>query len=303
MRKWIAAFLALALVLSGCVSAKKEPETPEGQPIYYLTREGTAGGGDMIRESCEVLELEPDASLQETAVAVVERLLRGPEDRELESPIPSGTELLGLEIRERWAYVDFSGGLDRLSGVDLTLADYCLTLSLTALDGVNAVTVTVRGKPLVQQPKQAFFERDVLLSTMDDVLQLVEVTLYFLDSGGALAGETRMLEIYEGQTVAENLVDALLEGPESKDLTAVIPEGFAVSSVRVDSGVCYVNLPEASLDLLPAEEEQQRMILWSLADSLYSIETVQEMRLLADGQELEYFGSVPTESVAVRPQG
>ena len=41
------------------------------------------------------------------------------------------------------------------------------------------------------------------------------------------------------------------------------------------------------------------MILWSLADSLYSIDSVEEIRLLADGEELKLFGSVPVESVAV----
>ena len=48
---------------------------------------------------------------------------------------------------------------------------------------------------------------------------------------------------------------------------------------------------------------QVRMALWSLADSLYSIGAVEELRLLADGEELEFFGLIPVESVAVRPKG
>ena len=71
----------------------------------------------------------------------------------------------------------------------------------------------------------------------------------------------------------------------------------------MDSGICYVSLPAASLALLPGDEEAQRMALWSLADSLYSIGSVEELRLLADGEELEFFGLIPVESVAVRPKG
>ena len=56
-------------------------------------------------------------------------------------------------------------------------------------------------------------------------------------------------------------------------------------------------------DMLPADEQAQRMILWSLADSLYSLDPVTEIRLLADGEELELFGNIPVESIAVRPQG
>ena len=212
-------------------------------------------------------------------------------------------ELLGLEIRDRTAYVDLSSGFNQLVGVGLSMADYCLTLSLTALDSVRAVTVTAQGRPLGQQPKQVFYERDVLLSDMGDVLQTVEVSLYFLNADGALAAEKRMLSLYEGQTLAEALVAALLEGPESRELLRAVPEGFAINYVRVDSGVCYLSLPASSLALLPQDGQTQQMILWSLADSLYSIDSVEEIRLLADGEELKLFGSVPVESVAVRPQG
>lgn len=295
---------ALLAVLPGC-GAPPEAAAPEsGVLIYYLAREEDARGGDRIQGSYEDLSLAEDATVRETAAAVVERLLAGPADGDLASPLPGGVELLGLEVRDRTAYVDLSGGLDLLSGVDLTLADYCLTLSLTGLDGIGAVCLTAQGAAVGQQPKQTFFERDVLLSTMDDVLQTVEVTLYFLDGEGNLAGESRTLSLYEGQTQAESLVSALLEGPENRDLSRALPEGFAVNYVRVDSGVCSVSIPAASLALLPEDGDAQRRALWSLSDSLYaSIDSIEALRLLANGQVLEFFGSVPVESVAVRPQG
>ena len=165
------------------------------------------------------------------------------------------------------------------------------------------MTVTAQGRPLGQQPKQVFYERDVLLADMGDVLQTVEVSLAFLNAGGALVAERRLLSLYEGQTLAEALVAALLEGPESRDLLRALPEGFAVNYVRVENGICYVSLPASSLGMLPPDEQAQRMALWSLADSLYSLESVTELRLLADGEELELFGSIPVESVAVRPKG
>jgi germination protein M len=154
-----------------------------------------------------------------------------------------------------------------------------------------------------QQPRQLFYERDVLLSDMDDVLQSVEVSLYFLDAGGALAEERRTLSLYEGQTLAETLVAALLDGPENRELQRAIPEGFSVNYVRVENGVCYVSLPASSLEILPAEEHAQWMLLWSLADSLYSLEAIEEIRLLADGEELKEFGQIPVERIAVRPMG
>ena len=83
----------------------------------------------------------------------------------------------------------------------------------------------------------------------------------------------------------------------------MLPEDFQVNFVRMENGVCYVNIPASSLETLPEDEEQQRMMLWSLADSLYSIDAVEELRLLADGEELTHFGLIPVESAAARPKG
>lgn len=304
MNKRRMSLLASLLVLLTACSAPAGPEQgTEGVLVYYLLPEEEARGADRIGARWESLALPEGADDLTEARAVVERLMAGPEDESMYSPLPEGVELLGLELRDRTAYVDFSGEIRDLSGVELALADYCLTLSLTALDSVRAVIVTAQGRPLGQQPKQVFYERDVLLSDMGDVLQTVEVSLYFLNADGALAAEKRMLSLYEGQTLAEALVAALLEGPESRELLRAVPEGFAINYVRVDSGVCYLSLPASSLALLPQDGQTQQMILWSLADSLYSIDSVEEIRLLADGEELKLFGSVPVESVAVRPQG
>jgi len=295
--------LSLSLALTACAMQEPDEQKQTGYAIYYLDI-GLKRGGDAIRVSYEQLELAEDADLEQRAQAVVQRMLQGSrEDGELVSPMPEYVQLLSLDVRDRRAYVDLSSGFDQLNGVDLMLADYCLVLSLTALEGIQSVAITAQGRTMMQQPKQIFFERDVRLMSMEDMMQTVEVTLYFQDEGGAMVGEPRTLEIYEGQTVAETLVMALQEGPENRGLKTVIPKEVTISSARVENGICYVNFAEESLKALPQEENQQQMILWSLADSLYSIETVEEIRILADGQELEMFGLIPAAVVAAKPQG
>ena len=303
MKKRIAAALALMLTLTACGISQTPQEEETGYLIYYLAGNEDARGGDLIRGSYEDLPVAEDASTEVKAKAVVRQLIAGSADGSLRSPFPEDVRLLSLSIQDRRATVDLSSGFSQLSGVELAMADYCLTLSLTALEGISAVAVTSQGRAVGQQPKQLFYERDVLLSNMGDVLQTVEVTLYFLNGQGALEGEQRTLEIYEGPTLAENLVSALLAGPENRELTAVIPEDFMINSVRVDEGVCYVNISQESLASLPQEESGQRLILWSLADSLYSVETINELRLVSNGEELTHFGLVPVDTVAVRPQG
>lgn len=300
MKRFLSLCLALLLLfpaLAGCAEQQPEPQSPSLLIHYVVAAPDQARGGDAIRGVETDLSLAENATLEEQAAAVVNKLLEQPQDSHLQSALPS-VELLGITVQGRRAIVDLSRNFNRLTGVELTLANSCLVLSLSQLDGINAVSVTVQGRAAVQQPQQAFYEWNVLLSSMDDVRQTTSVTLYFADSTGTLVGETRVLEIYEGQPVVETLVLELLKGPESRELTAIFPEEFFVNSVRVEGGVCYINLPQSSIALLPEDVSSQRLMLLSLARSLYSLDTITSLRLSADGEELESFGDAPLSEVS-----
>lgn len=293
---------ALLLIISACAPAEDTDEQGTTFSIYFLTPTGTASGSDALKCSNELLDIDETASIEEKALAVVERLLLGSQDRSLLSPFPKDTELLSLSVRNARATVDFSG-IARLNGIELTLADYCLVLSLTAIDGIDSVIISCDGRFMPQQPQRIFKQQDVLLSTGDSVLQQMEVLLYFLDENDVLIPEQRTLDIYEGETQSSVLIAALLAGPEDSSLRSVIPADFYISSVKVENGVCRINIPSASLLTLPQDETAQHLILWSLAESLYSLDYVQEIRLITDGEELDRFGSVPVTGIAERPQG
>ena len=84
---------------------------------------------------------------------------------------------------------------------------------------------------------------------------------------------------------------ALENGPESKKLSAVLPEGFRVRSVWLEEDVCYVNLSSSQLETLAPEADLQTAAD-SLARSLCSLDTVDEVRFLVDGEFGRWYGSV-----------
>ena len=65
---------------------------------------------------------------------------------------------------------------------------------------IAVVGITVRGQELAYRDTQTFTARDVLLSSNEDVIGTVPVTLYFLNEAGKLAPEERTLDLYEGDT-------------------------------------------------------------------------------------------------------
>lgn len=303
MKKYLLlAMTALLFLVCACVQTAEGEETGTTHPVYFLAPTHTAHGGDAMQSNAEVFHLPDTATTEEVARAVVERLLLGSQNGTLVSPFPVDTKLLSLSVRNGRAYVDLSG-ISLLEGIALTLADYCLTLSLTAIEGIDSVSITANGRFLLQQPRKIFFPYDVLLSSEDSVLQQVQVLLYFLNPDGVLTSEKRMLDIYEGETQSAVLLTALLAGPKNSELLRVIPEDFTISSIKTEDGVCVIHLPMQTLQTLPSDEYTQNLILWSLAESLYSLDYIHEIRLLVDGEELEYFGSVPVSSIATRPQG
>lgn len=289
---------ALLVLLSAACARPEEPAEGSGQLLYFLSPADTAPGGDAITGVRVDLGLSEDTPPDRAAAAVVEGLIAGVEGYETAL---RDVQLRSVSILGRRAYVDFSPNYAFLTGIELSLADYCVTLSLTQLEGISAVTITAAGRELFYRDTAVLMGRDVLLSSMEDVIETVPVTLCFQDGEGALALEERLLELYEGQTLAESLLSALLEGPRERGLSPVIPEGFVFNGVRVEDRVCYLSLSSKVLTLLPEAAEEQEKVLRSIALSLYSMETVDELCVLSDGEELQLFGQVPTDLIRFRP--
>lgn len=289
MKRWMCFLLSAALLFTvGC--AQESEEKAEGYDLYFLETEPEMGGGALQVEKAYLPELE-DASPEETAKGLMEALLQGPLDGALKSAIPAGTSLLSLEVSGGRALVDVSASYGSLSGVALTLADYAVTMTLTQVPEISSVKITVRGQELAYRNKQTFASRDVLLFPEEDVVGTVQAVLYFLDENGVLAPEERTLELYEGDTQVFAVARALENGPEGKKLSAVLPEGFRVRSVWLEEDVCYVNLSSSQLETL-APEADLRTAVDSLARSLCSLDTVDEVRFLVDGEFTRWYGTV-----------
>ena len=284
--------LALALTLSGCAAAAATAREEDNCQLYYLVRdlEKTAGG-DALGTERSALPKESDDTLQTQVEALMNALLAGPGDGGLASPFPEGTRLLGVELRGSHAKVDLSSHYRSLSGISLTLADYCITLTLTQLSAVRSVSILVRGQELSYRDSQRFRPRDVLLSSTEDVVAAVDVTLYAIDPQGKLSPVERTLDLYEGDTQAEVLAAALRDGPWDRDWRSALPEWFTVQSVWLDDGVCYANLLSSAVPE-GADPAEADLALRALQDSLASLDSVREVRILVNGELAERYAGV-----------
>lgn len=297
MKRRMVYLLLAVLLLALCACAGgDEPDAADRYLLYYPASElKSVSGADALVTRELVIEDSASLTTEELASRLLEALLAETTDAGIAQVAPSGTSVLSLAVRGGFARLDLSRQYARLGGVELTLADCCITLTLTQLENVNAVTITSGGQELPYRRTQLLTAADALLSTREDALRPVAVQLYFYDrETRALRAERQVLALYEGQTRAAALLEALLRGPESDDLMALLPEDFAILSVRVEEGVCYLNLPSGvSLGGAP------QLAVESLVSSLCSLENVEAVQFAVDGELVsELDGVVVSEPLA-----
>lgn len=282
MKRIAVVLAAFALLLSAC--SGQEPErSADDYTLYYTAPLSESGGGDAIRSG--VVRIEDSASLttEELAAKLIDELLR-PEGETARSPFPAGTSLQQLEVAQGRARLDLSGQYARLSGIDLSLADACVTLTLTQLSGIYAVSITANGRELPYRQTQLLTAADALLSSNEDVLRPIDVTLWFLDvRTGQLRELQQTIGLFEGQSRVSAVLDALKAGPDGDEmLQKLLPEDFAILSARTEDGICSVNLSSQSAQLV--DETLRGIAMESLSRSILSLSGVEEVRYLVDGE-------------------
>ena len=307
MKRRIVTLLLAALLLctaAGC-GEKNAADGTENTSAYlrlYCPAElgeknRSAGGGDAVNGipiSWKQVRGD-DRGRQQQAQYIMELLLGGCTDKDFICPVPKGTAVNSCTVTGGTVSVDLSGEYNQLMGIDRTIADYCITLSLMQLDGIYAVRLTVNGLLPEGRTNGVYTSAEVLLTSPEDIVRTVKVTLYFPTGSGTLTGEERRLTVYEGETVAQAVVKALAERPMDSYAGSeqLLPEGFAVLDTKVEGGTCYLNLAGSVTALLPEDSTDQERMIQGLVDSLCSLEDVSQVQLMVDGEYQMMLGCVP----------
>lgn len=284
MKRWIVSILCILLfvAIGYAFMGPNENQEETGYKVYFREANlSDAHSGDALRP--ELVRIEDNVDTQTRMKQLLEYLLRGPQDETLRSVVPTGTTLLSVKQRGVLATVDLSGQYSALSGISLTLADYAITQTLTQLPEVMLVKITVRGRELPYRNSRTLSQRDILFSPKEDVVSSVTATLYFLDEEGVFVPVTDTLNLYEGDTQVGAVVRALESGPKSKEFLPTIPEGFRARAVWQTGKTCYVNFSSTQIEGLGDTGDFDTMCR-ALEKSLSSLETVEEVNFLIDGQ-------------------
>ena len=148
--------------------------------------------------------------------------------------------------------------------------------------------ITANGGGQSYRDRQALYPEDVLFSGAEEVPVEVTAALYFRREGGnSLGYELRTFRLTEDKIPAKAVLTALIAGPEDAGLASLLPSQLTVRSAWVDEGVCTADL---SAHLLEIPEEERALALESIVETLRSLDTVDQVQILIEGEPAEESG-------------
>lgn len=284
MRKRLTALLCAGLCLLSACHAKPEPAGTEYQ-VWFAAADPMAGAA-VASESRWI----PEGT--DPVEGLLAALMSGPLSEDLVSPFPQGTRVRNsLLSGVRTLTVDLEERYEGLSGVDLTVADYCIALTLCQLEKIDGVIVTVEGRAIPYRDHQLLRTGDVLLSGAEGEAVTLSVDLYYPGPDGLLVPRRRELLITANGTRASAVLTALMEGQSEAGDVLPLPPGTQLRSAVIDGGLCY---PNFSAELLAAEEDQARLLLGAVVNTMCALEGVEGVCLLVEGEPVTAYGGMDT---------
>lgn len=154
---WLLLLLAALLLWTGC-----EETGGEGEGEYMLYFLSASDRGPALAGQA----WQPDGEIAEPG-EMLRALLEGPKEEGLRSPFPKGVAMRTCSfspdeegLLRVWLTEQYSG----LSDISLTLADYCIVLTLSQLEGVGAVEILSGGHSANYRSHQILLAEEAVLT-------------------------------------------------------------------------------------------------------------------------------------------
>ena len=112
-----------------------------------------------------------------------------------------------------------------------------------------------------------------------------EVVLYFASADGlALEGEIRAIPRQEG--MARATLNQLIAGPQVAGLLPTIPNGTILRDINIRDGVCIVDFSWDIVAHHPGGLQNEQLTIYSIINTLSQFESIEQVRILIEGQEV-----------------
>jgi len=288
-RKAIAVIVAL-LVLIPCAFLLYDSTVASGEEtveLYFMSTDGTMKPTDK--------EVQGETR-EDTLLTTLHALKEVPKTEGILATVPSDIEFKSIALVNDTAIIDVSSAYYKMTDTEEVICRSSLVWTLTSLDFVQGVSITVDGQPLrsvsgnamgVMNRNNVIIHGEISAETTEYAI----LSLYFANSEKTdLAVEERVVEVNANQAREKTIVEQLIEGPKNADLTRTIPVETKIRDVTTTSdGTCYVDLTQDFVTKHSGGEMEELLTVYSIVNSLCELDYVKKVQFLVGGEKLEYY--------------
>lgn len=276
----VVSILCAVLLLSGCSSADKRTEG--AVQVYYISNSETK-----VEAHPHVMESgTPEGQLDE----LIQCLSTNPAKLEYKAPLLSGIQLLDVSQEGERVLLNMDASYSELPMTTEVLVRAAIVRTLTQLEGVSYVGITVDGNQLTDSLGNivGWMNADRFIDNNGsdiNTYEQVKVMLYFANEDG-----TNLIAAYREKYYSTNIplerfvVDELLAGPSGhvEGLYPSVNPATKVINVMTKDGICYVNMDESFLTVV--NNVSTDVSIYSIVNSLVELNNINKVQILINGE-------------------
>lgn len=281
VKKIISILLSISCLL-GLVSCGSEA-VEEGIVLqaYYINSSETR------------VEIHDITLKSETTQGQIEELLTGlaatPEKLEYKAPLAMGFQVKEYKLENGTLTLDVDENYNNMFPTTEILVRAALVCSLTQIEDVNYVNITVEGNPLYDnlQKLVGAMNADQFVNNMGSEISSYDtanLVLYFTNaSGDGLIAINRTKPYNTNISLDRLVVEELIAGPSTtvEGVYPTINPETKPLSVMTKDGICYVNLDENFLNQI--YNVSADVVIYSIVNSLAELSNVNKVQISING--------------------
>lgn len=210
--------------------------------------------------------------------------------------IPDNIKFNKANIDKGIVTLDVSSQYNQMKAGEEVICRSAIVWTLTSLDFVGHVRITVEGKELVKNNKEPIGlmnRENIVINPVvsPEPKKYKTVKLYFSNEDAtALAAEGREIEVSPNQPEEKGIMEQLIAGPKKQGLNATVPPETKIRDITTtEDGICYVDLSSEFVTKHNGGSSEELLTIYSIVNSLAELENVKKVQFLIEGEKQEEY--------------
>lgn len=271
----------LSLILCACLvlslSACGESGHNQGLVLFYV---GTEESGITQVSYSPKADINDTESILQELIGVLQTSVGNAKN--CTAPISTAFELLDYKLEKDVLTLNFSQEYLKLDRYEEIAIRAAIVKTIAQINGVTSIFFTVNGQPLADanntavggMNKETFF--DISGNSLTNVQQ-AKVKLYFAcDKGEKLSAVETTVDYLNTTSLARVIVERLIAGPDSDELTEIVPKNTKILSLTVKDGVCYISFDKTFLQ--GASMVDPEVTIYGIVNSLAELSSINKVQ-------------------------